>query len=34
MRILCIDDNQDTCELLTTMLGMSNLEGHQRPQRR
>lgn len=25
-RILCIDDNEDTCVLLTTMLGMSDLE--------
>lgn len=25
-RILCIDDNEDTCFLLTTMLGRSDLE--------
>lgn len=25
-RILCIDNNEDTCELLTTMLRISNLE--------
>ena len=25
-RILCIDDNADTCELLTTMLGKSGFE--------
>ena len=26
MRILCIEDNEDTRELLTTMLGLSDLE--------
>lgn len=26
MRILCVDDDEDTCDLLTTMLGFSNLE--------
>ncbi|HEX8353865.1 MAG TPA: response regulator [Pyrinomonadaceae bacterium] len=26
MRILCVEDNQDTCELLTTLLGVSDLE--------
>jgi DNA-binding response OmpR family regulator len=26
MRILCIDDSKDTCELLTTMLGFADLE--------
>lgn len=26
MRILCVEDNQDTCELLTTMLGIADLE--------
>ncbi len=26
MRILCVDDDADTCELLTTMLAISDLE--------
>jgi len=26
MRILCIDDNKDTCEMLTAMLGFADLE--------
>ncbi len=26
MRILCVDDNEDTCEMLTTMLGFADLE--------
>lgn len=26
MRILCVEDNEDTCELLTTMLGFADLE--------
>lgn len=26
MRILCVDDNEDTCEMLTTMLGFAGLE--------
>ena len=30
-RILCIDDNADTCELLTTMLGRSGLEAVSAP---
>ena len=25
-RILCVDDNEDTCELLTTLLGAADLE--------
>ena len=25
-RILCVDDDEDTCEILTTLLGMSGLE--------
>ena len=25
-RILCVDDNEDTCELLKTMLGMADLD--------
>ena len=25
-RILCVDDDESTCELLTTMLGLSDLE--------
>lgn len=30
-RILCVDDNADTCELLTTMLGRSDLEAVSAP---
>ena len=30
-RILCIDDNADTCELLTTMLRRSDLEAVSAP---
>lgn len=30
-RILCIDDNEDTCFLLTTMLGGSGLEAVSAP---
>ena len=26
MRILCVEDNEDTCELLTVMLGLSDIE--------
>ena len=26
MRILCVEDNEDTCELLTAMLGLSDIE--------
>lgn len=26
MRILCVDDHEDTCRLLTAMLGLSDLE--------
>jgi DNA-binding response OmpR family regulator len=25
-RILCVDDDEDTCQMLTTLLGMSGLE--------
>ena len=25
-RILCVDDDEDTCDMLTTLLGMSGLE--------
>ena len=25
-RILCVDDDEDTCEMLTTLLGLSGLE--------
>lgn len=30
-RILCIDDHEDTCELLTAMLGRSDLEAVSAP---
>ena len=26
MRILCVDDHKDTCEMLTALLGLSDLE--------
>jgi DNA-binding response OmpR family regulator len=26
MRILCVEDNKDTCELLTALLGIADLE--------
>ena len=26
MRILCVDDSTDTCEMLSAMLGLSGLE--------
>jgi DNA-binding response OmpR family regulator len=30
-RILCVDDDESTCELLTTMLGFSDLEAISAP---
>jgi CheY-like chemotaxis protein len=30
-RILCVDDDESTCELLTTMLGFSDLEAISTP---
>jgi DNA-binding NtrC family response regulator len=30
-RILCVDDDEGTCELLTTMLGLSDLEAISAP---